>query len=178
MSALETDDFTWTPQRTEALRTAWSDGKSGREIALMLGGVSRVAVIAKASRMGFLQEGRRKPTVSRLLRAPVVKVVPIASQASARWSGKKAVARAEALAQAPPQPIQKPVGGVTLLDLQHHHCRWPLGDPNHDTFRFCGRNKVTGRVYCGRHVAKAYWCPADGLRNPRDLERSVRRHLP
>ena len=43
--------------------------------------------------------------------------------------------------------------GVTLLQLEQHHCRWPFGDPVHDfsSFRYCGEPRVQGESYCTGH---------------------------
>jgi GcrA cell cycle regulator len=35
-------------------------------------------------------------------------------------------------------------------------CRWPIGDPQHADFRFCGAKRVSGRPYCETHTRKAY----------------------
>lgn len=48
-------------------------------------------------------------------------------------------------------------GGVTLMELTPHTCRWPVGDPRHDNFRFCGDYAEPGRVYCCQHYALAYY---------------------
>ena len=53
----------------------------------------------------------------------------------------------------PPEPVANP---VTLMELQWHHCRWPIGDPQSPDFMFCGANKLDGHPYCGRHCGAAY----------------------
>lgn len=41
---------------------------------------------------------------------------------------------------------------VTLMELEPHHCRFPLGDPKRPDFRFCGRPKESDRrPYCAAH---------------------------
>lgn len=39
---------------------------------------------------------------------------------------------------------------VTLVELKEDSCRWPLGDPKHPDFRFCGCQKSNG-PYCTEH---------------------------
>jgi len=39
----------------------------------------------------------------------------------------------------------------TLLELEAGDCRWPVGDPRHDGFHFCGAPQVLGRPYCITH---------------------------
>ena len=44
----------------------------------------------------------------------------------------------------------------TLTDLSSRTCRWPIGDPKHDNFHFCGALVVPGKPYCAEHCAAAY----------------------
>jgi len=39
----------------------------------------------------------------------------------------------------------------TLLELESGDCRWPVGDPRHDGFHFCGAPQMLGRPYCVAH---------------------------
>jgi hypothetical protein len=39
----------------------------------------------------------------------------------------------------------------TLLELETSDCRWPVGDPRHEGFQFCGAPQVLGRPYCIAH---------------------------
>ncbi len=44
----------------------------------------------------------------------------------------------------------------TLTDLSSQTCRWPIGDPKHEDFHFCGRSTTPGKPYCAEHCAAAY----------------------
>jgi GcrA cell cycle regulator len=67
-----------------------------------------------------------------------------------------------------PSPIKRParapveikkqpeVKVFTLTDLSSQTCRWPIGDPKHEDFRFCGKPVVAGKPYCAEHCATAY----------------------
>jgi len=44
----------------------------------------------------------------------------------------------------------------TLTDLSAQTCRWPIGDPKHEDFRFCGRSVAAGKPYCAEHCSVAY----------------------
>lgn len=46
-----------------------------------------------------------------------------------------------------------------LLDLQDADCRWPIGDPQSESFKFCARERVPGKPYCYAHVKRAYNLP-------------------
>lgn len=39
----------------------------------------------------------------------------------------------------------------TLANLEAGECRWPIGDPRHADFHFCGAKQAEGRPYCIEH---------------------------
>ena len=60
---------------------------------------------------------------------------------------------------APPAIVEAPVPQRqrrTVETLEDHHCRWPIGDPQHADFHFCGAKKLTGLPYCECHARRAY----------------------
>jgi len=46
--------------------------------------------------------------------------------------------------------------GITMAELSEGTCRWPLGDPTHPDFHFCGAEKNNGSSYCAEHHARAF----------------------
>ncbi len=52
-----------------------------------------------------------------------------------------------------PRKTRKP---KTLIDLEQSDCRWPIGEPRHPDFHFCGEPHVPGRPYCAHHWAMAF----------------------
>lgn len=63
----------------------------------------------------------------------------------------------ERAAQAAADDGPAPPGAVRLLDLEPHHCRWPIGDVRSTGFHFCGemRAGVPHLPYCAKHVRLA-----------------------
>ena len=56
-----------------------------------------------------------------------------------------------------PSPIKKkPSRGATILALTERMCKWPVGDPKHADFHFCGKPAQPGMPYCAEHAAIAY----------------------
>ena len=47
-------------------------------------------------------------------------------------------------------------GTVTLLDLKERMCKWPIGDPGDEDFRFCGGKAIQGQPYCDDHCNMAF----------------------
>jgi GcrA cell cycle regulator len=50
---------------------------------------------------------------------------------------------------------QQPAALKTLATLLPNECRWPIGDPQHADFHFCGDPKSDGTPYCAKHADKA-----------------------
>jgi GcrA cell cycle regulator len=55
-----------------------------------------------------------------------------------------------------PAPKKEATKVFTLTDLSSQTCRWPIGDPKHEDFRFCGKPVAIGKPYCPEHCAQAY----------------------
>jgi GcrA cell cycle regulator len=55
-----------------------------------------------------------------------------------------------------------------LLELTEQTCRWPIGDPGHSDFFFCGGQTITALPYCAFHSRVAYQ-PANLRRDRRPL---------
>lgn len=135
--------MSWTDERVALLKKLWGEGKTAAEIAKELGGVTRNAVIGKAHRLKLSN-----------------RVSPI--QQNNTKSVKKEQTKPE-----PKRPskaaknaayVEKPVSGsgVTLYELKEKMCRWPIGDPREEDFRFCGCHSISGLPYCSEHSKIAY----------------------
>lgn len=161
--------MSWTDERIEELRKLWADGLSASQIANTLGGVSRNAVIGKIHRLGL--SGRVKSTRparrATAQPAPVARAKPPApapQQARVMAVGATAVKVVEREMYEPepaPQPIVAaevvPIrGGITLDELKASSCRWPVGDPSDDNFRFCGARTDPSETYCSAHSDVAF----------------------
>ncbi len=55
--------------------------------------------------------------------------------------------------ETPPEP--EPVGMLTIMELQSHNCRWPMGDPRDTDFRYCGQH-ISRQSYCTMHSRLAF----------------------
>ena len=145
----------WTEDRVEILSKLWADGLSASQIAKQLGGVTRNAVIGKVHRLGL--SGRAKPS------RPVKRA---SRPAAKRQTAPAPAAAAPAIRRAAPQPTKIPVpmeakklpdgNFATILTITEHMCKWPLGDPSTNEFRFCGRGTEASDPYCKAHSQLAY----------------------
>lgn len=162
--------MSWTDERVATLTKLWSQGKSASEIADVLGGVTRNAVIGKAHRLGL--SGRPSPIKKKKITkaAPKKKVTDKTDKAAPK---KKEIKPAKVAGQAkkeiklpiaPPTFIEeKPVHDgelIGILDLTERVCRWPIGDPKEGKFGFCGAECDPAHPYCLPHMAMAFQASA------------------
>lgn len=175
---------TWTKQRVALLRKLWTeDGLSAAQCAERLGGVSRNAVLSKVHRDGFAERGctpRRKPRKRAKMDAPK----PPHAQKQKAPPAPRGNPALRAIFQADPEPFEPAAEEIVippherkqLKDLEEHHCRWPIGDPQESDFHFCARRKVFGLPYCEHHARRAYQVPKTKRRTREDIEAELRQH--
>lgn len=168
----------WTDERVEKLKRLWADGLSASQIAAQLGGVSRNAVIGKVHRLSL--PGRAKaggssaaPRAKRTTSAP--RAPNYASRASARSVIRTAGATAlkediavEALQEFDRRPVENVVVPISrrllLTELTERTCKWPIGDPLQEDFRFCGNDSGEATPYCAYHARLAFQPSAERRR--------------
>lgn len=155
----------WPPEMIEALTRHWHDGKSAGQISRLMPQFTRNAIIGKASRLGL--DGRQSPIIRtpsprppmtaaqrmRKVRAERARAAGI--ELADRQTAPKEISSAPAPVLQPRRPVEEHPG-ATLLMLTDHICRWPIGDPRHPDFHFCGHASAEGLPYCDDHAARAY----------------------
>lgn len=147
--------MSWSPERVEILKALWANGLSAGRIADQLRGVTRNAVIGKVHRLGLPGRVRRSANRSsvRRPRRPRTRTRPNRLPRSSAPTH----AAPTRLAARPIEDIAVPVPlGVTLMKLTDSMCKWPIGDPAHDNFHFCGHRPFGGHSYCEYHARVAY----------------------
>jgi GcrA cell cycle regulator len=152
----------WTEENVEKLRRLWATSLTSNEIAALIGPwCSRSAVCGKAGTLRLPQRGYRAPSVitPRPKFKPINVSAPVIPQTTER--------REKFVTRAVLRPIRvedfveiPPTERVALVDLEHHHCRWPIGDPTSEHFGFCGAQRAEPtnpfNAYCARHGLIAY----------------------
>jgi GcrA cell cycle regulator len=130
----------WAPDRVERLKELWAAGHSATIITGILGLASRSCVLGKVHRLGLAS------------RVPTVRC----------YSPSRPVSRRKPPPPPPPPtkyvtsgPIKRPQAPLTILDLQRHHCRWPVGVEG-GPHLFCGITAADDKPYCATHCKMAY----------------------
>ena len=170
------EKMSWTDERVDLLKKLWGDGLSASQIAARLShGVTRNAVIGKVHRLNLA--GRAAPTPrttgaegrprkSEPSHPGQTQARPMAQPSMPRMGNAalKQAPRPDAAPRALALPEPKPLrlvdkakdGRITILHLSDKTCKWPIGDPGHEDFCFCGHNPRSGAPYCEYHARLAY----------------------
>ena len=154
----------WTDARIAHLKVRWSQGVTARRIARELGGgISRSAVLGKIHRLGFAELSPRawvhrshlkragERRISQQLWAALGRTF-----AGQQWPPPAWVVEAKPYVDDPRVDADIPLAQRrSLLELTEDACRWPVGDPSHPDFFFCGAEALRGGPYCPAHGARA-----------------------
>jgi GcrA cell cycle regulator len=140
-------------ERLKALARQTQPALSASDIAKMMGGISRNAVIGKLSRIGVplimrAADGARRRSYERRAAAPK----PVKRARIGSLTGVQYHHGTTAIPASLPAPSVEDVPRVAFADLEPWHCRYPVGDPQAQDFGFCGLNKAVGTSYCPGHL--------------------------
>lgn len=135
----------WTPEQIELLMIMWPL-HSASHIASHLK-VSRNAVIGKAHRLGLHTLEKRPPP------KPPPKIP------RPRLIMKPPVEKPKTVVVEKIVFVEDPSSAVSLMDLDHYHCRAIVGKDNDNLATYCGRPKIDGISYCADHARIFYIQP-------------------
>lgn len=152
----------WSEERIERLQKLWREGMSASDIAAMLGGITRNAVIGKIHRLGWSTRRAPRRSVSKRSR----KIQPSLPQVTVT-NGKSSILARMKTEPLPP-PAETDIPRMSLADLNDipeipRHCRFICGDPagaNAHTKLYCGAKTVPSTSYCEAHLARTFAQPA------------------
>ena len=136
--------MSWTPEKVTKLKELWGKGNTASEIAQILGGVTRNAVIGKAHRLNLSAKIKARSPVS---------TVNAGTSASTNTNnilkkgGRKHRFRSLLL-----DKNFEPAKNLKLEDLNENTCKYMEGHPDESNSSFCGRKTVEKFSYCPLHL--------------------------
>jgi len=137
--------MSWSEEREAKLKELWEKGHTASQIAEMLGGITRNAVIGKAHRLKLAG------------RAPSKKHEKQKKQLGANQDKQEGyVSRKSRFKSLLLDKNFEPENPKKLEELGDNNCRFPMGHPDEEDFYFCGRTPVEGFSYCQLHVLYSF----------------------
>ena len=135
----------WTPERVDKLKQLWGKGNTAYQIASIIGGVTRNAVIGKAHRLNLAAKSiQKKNNFNQVSQYQENTLQP---ERKVRRSRFKSLLLDKSF---------EPENPKSLEELHDEICRWPIGHPDKPDFYFCGRKSMKDFSYCKLHVLYAF----------------------
>ena len=135
--------MSWTDEKVAKLKELWGKGSTASQIAEILGGVSRNAVIGKAHRLNLSGKIIAKKNSNN---QKINKSNNFNSKKTRRGKIKSIIIEKDFEPENPKQ----------LEELDEKSCKWPIGHPNEENFYFCGRTSLKDFSYCKLHLLYAF----------------------
>ena len=138
--------MSWNEEKVKKLKELWGNGSTASQIAEIIGGISRNAVIGKAHRLNLSSKIKTR-NVSSSQSFDSNSEVGNSKQKQGRKSKFKSLLIEQDF---------EPENPKKLEELDEDSCKWPVGHPEEKLFYFCGRSSLKDFSYCKLHLLYAY----------------------
>ena len=138
--------MSWTEEKVAKLKELWGKGNTASQIAEILGGISRNAVIGKAHRLNLSAKIKTRAATSNRSFENSVEKKNIFVKRGRKSKFKSLIIDKDFEPENPKQ----------LEELDENSCKWPVGHPDEKSFYFCGRSSLKDFSYCKLHLLYAY----------------------
>ena len=138
--------MSWTEEKVAKLKELWGKGNTASQIAEIIGGISRNAVIGKAHRLNLSAKIKTRTAASSEDFNNSSNEKNIKSKKTRKSKFKSLIIEKDFEPENPKQ----------LEELDENSCKWPIGHPDEKTFYFCGRSSLKDFSYCKLHLLYAY----------------------
>ena len=138
--------MSWTEEKVAKLKELWGKGNTASQIAEIIGGISRNAVIGKAHRLNLSAKIKTRTATS-------------SQNFDSTTNEKNTQIRRGRKSKFKSLIIEKdfePENPKQLEELDENSCKWPIGHPDEKNFYFCGRSSLKDFSYCKLHLLYAY----------------------
>ena len=133
-------NMSWTEEKVNKLKDLWGKGQTASQIAEIIGGVSRNAVIGKAHRLNLSSKIK-----TRVASNSQKKSFRVNNEIS--FKGRSGKFKSLLL-----NKDFEPAKNLSLEELTEDTCKYMEGNPNEKNATFCGRKNVEKFSYCPLHL--------------------------
>ena len=138
--------MSWTDEKVAKLKELWGKGNTASQIAEIIGGISRNAVIGKAHRLNLSAKIKTRTATTNQNFENSLEEKSYKLSNGRRSKFKSLIIEKDFEPENPKQ----------LEELDENSCKWPIGHPNEKSFYFCGRASLKDFSYCKLHLLYAY----------------------
>ena len=138
--------MSWTDEKVAKLKELWGKGNTASQIAEIIGGISRNAVIGKAHRLNLSAKIKTRTATSNQ---------NFDNSILDKNSNSKRIRRSKFKSLIIEKDFE-PENPKQLEELDENSCKWPIGHPDEKSFYFCGRSSMKDFSYCKLHILYAF----------------------
>ena len=134
--------MSWTEEKVKKLKDLWGKGQTASQIADIIGGVSRNAVIGKAHRLNLSAKIKTRSTISHNSKGVVTHTSNNLKKGSRKYRFRSLLL----------DKNFEQAKNLQLEQLNENTCKYMEGHPDDKDSSFCGRKTIEKFSYCPLHL--------------------------